>query len=251
MTRSIPPFIPKSIIGAPITHNWTERDTLKYYVLHDDIYPTKIHDAIDRIAYRAKYVLGLSIAEWIVWRFDGMADTGDLHQRLEAARPSVINWRYTKNLQVDLDDTPELSSDLKINEPLRLALTFLGELQRYYTIGYIYMTGMIVKMTVLAGHVLPTEAKTDFENWFKESIRRAARVYPPQPPYDKNTEQYIYTAEESVPMELYDLQQNFTREQTTDTLRALVKSLDPKTNPYLNSPDEMKALGFRSTPYEV
>lgn len=249
MAMTKPPFVPAGIVGAPLTYYWDDRLEVGFFADKDQ--NNRLYVAIDRIAFRAKFVLGLAIAEWIVWRFDGTADTKDLLQRLEAARPTVLTSRYTKDLMIELYDTPKISSEPSVNGPLRLVLTFIGQIHRGYSAGYIYMTEAIVRTAVLARHVLPGEAKKDFDIWLKESIRQAMSVYPPQSPYDKTTERYIATGEEPVPMELFDPQWNYTPERAKEALRALLKSLDPKSNPYLRTPSEMKDVGFSGTPYQL
>lgn len=244
-----PPFVPASIVGAPLTYPWDDRLEVGFLVGKDQ--NNRLYVAIDRIAFRAKFVLGLAIAEWIVWRFHGMADTKDLLQRLEAARPTVLTSRYTKDLRVEVEDAPTFSSERRVDGPLRLVLHFLGEIKERYQAGYIYMTEEIVRTAVLARHVLPDNVRKDFDDWLKESIRPAVSAYPPQPPYDKTTERYIATGEEPVPMELYDPQWTYTPERAKEALRALLKSLDPKSNPYLRTPSEMKDVGFTGTPYQL
>lgn len=244
-----PPFVPASVVGAPLTYPWDDDLELHFVAARDQNH--RLYVAIDRIAFRAKYVLGLAIAEWIVWRFEGIGDTKDLLQRLEAARPTVLTSRYTKDLRVELPNTPTFSNERRLDGPLRLVLHFIGEIKELYQAGYIYMTEAIVRTAVLARHLLPANAKKDFDHWLSESIRRATNVYPHQPPYDKATERYIATGEEPVPMELYEPQWSYTPERAKEALRALLKSLDPKSNPYLRTASEMKNLGFVGTPYTL
>lgn len=247
MPSAIPAFVSVCVVGAPLTYPWDDDLELRFFAAKDQ--NNRLYSAIDQIAFRAKFMLGLATAEWIIWRFHGMADTKDLLQRIEAARTSMMNWRYTKDLRVKVRNAPTFSSEPRVNGPLQLVLNFIGEIHGGYVTGYIYMTEAIVRTAVLARHVLPDDVKRDFDEWLKESIRRAASVYPPQPAYDKKTQQYVATTEEMVPMELFDPQWNYTPERAKEALRTFLKSLDPKSNPYLRTPSEMKDVGFSGTPY--
>jgi hypothetical protein len=54
-----------------------------------------------------------------------------------------------------------------------------------------------------------------------------------------------------VPREAFDPDANYQPEQRRELLSKFLSGLEPTKNPYLRCPEEMKAMGFAGTPYQV
>src|SRR5512134_2186391 len=90
--------------SVPIEYKWTEALSDKFYTSKDA--NPRLYDAIDEMNFKAKMALGVAIAEWILWRFEGHADLQDAHRAVEASWASVIHPAYAKPLPFELDDEP-------------------------------------------------------------------------------------------------------------------------------------------------
>jgi hypothetical protein len=247
MTHATPRYVAEGgVSGAPVAYTWTDKTGVRY--LGKDL-NVRLYRAVDALAYRAKMAVGVAIAEWIVCRFQGLAQLDEAWRRLEAARAVIVDSLYAKDLSFDPNDSLGASGELRINDALEVALTLLGDAAEHYCKCNIYLAEPVVNLAMLARHVLP--AKKEFDAWLEEAVRRAGAAYAPQPPYDKWTKKYDASGEDPVPLELFDPAWTYTPTNAKNALRAFLATLDPKANPYLNTPDEMKAKGFSGTPYQL
>jgi len=243
---SIPPNFIKStgIIGAPIKYKWNSDLGLKFYAAKDQ--NARLYKAIDASQFKAKMAIGAAVTEWIIWRFDGHTNLADAHQRIEAAWVSVIDPLYTKNLSLKMKEDDDAAP---VEGALELALCLLGEIHGRYAKGNIYLAERIVNQSMLARHLMPE--KKPFDDWLSTTLQRAAEAFPRTTNYDKRTGIFDASGEKPVPREFFDPNFQYTEVHAEAALRAFLQTLDPKQNPYLNTPEEMKAAGFKGTPYTL
>jgi hypothetical protein len=240
-----PKYIETSgIIGAPIKYQWNSDLGLKFFAAKD--LNIRMHDAINASNFKAKMGLAIAISEWIIWRFDGHANLNDAHNRIEAAWASVIDPLYSKELSLQMTKDDNVAP---VEGPLELALCLLGKIHGRYCKGNIYLAAPIVNLAMLARHLMPD--KKAFDSWLSTALRRAAQVFPRGVTYDRKTGTYDASHEKPVPREFFDPNWVYTEAAAEAALRAFLQTLDPKQNPYLRTPEEMKAAGFKGTPYSL
>jgi hypothetical protein len=232
------------IMGAPIKYKW-DNDLAMQFLEPENV---RLYDAIDKSNFRAKMALGAVLTEWIVWRFQGHVDLADALHRIEAAWASVIDPAYTKDLRFNLTRSIHEKAAF-VEGPLELALLALGETYAHYTTGSIYLANPVMKQALLARHVIPT--KKAFADWLTDTLRRTAEVFPRNGDYDEDTETYDASHEQPVPREFFEPAFEYTEAVAKEALREFLRTLNPSETPYLRSPEETKAQGFKGTPYTL
>jgi hypothetical protein len=243
MPRQAPTYIVSAgVIGAPIKYKWNSDIGLGFY--DSEVENIKLYEAIDASNFKAKMAIAVAITEWIVWRFDGHTNLSDAHLRVEAAWASAIDPAYAKDLTLQMtkdDDTAPVEG------PLELALCLLGEIDALYANGNIFLASRIVYPARLARHLMPT--KKVYDDWLSATLRRTAQIFPRGPKYDRKTPTYDASHEKPVPREFFDSALKYSQTASDAALNTFLQTLDPKQNPYLHTPQEMKAKGFKGTPY--
>jgi hypothetical protein len=245
MTRTPPHYITAAgVVAAPINYKWNNDLALKFFAAKD--MNIRLFEAIDASNFKAKMAIGTAVTEWIVWRFEGQADLKNAHQRLDAAWASVIHPLYVKDLSVNLTKDHDKEP---VEGPLEIAMYLLGKTEGRYADGIIFLAAPIVNQSMLARHLMPD--KKVFDGWLSATLRRAAKAFPRGPQYDRRMEKYDGSGEKPVPREFFDPGFEYTDVAVEQALRAFLKSLDAKKNPYLRSAKEMKAEGFDGEPYTI
>ena len=234
-----------TIIGAPIKYRWNNDVALELYAAKDQ--NIKLYRAIDEANFKAKMSFGAAITEWVIWRLTGYVDLTDAFHRIEAAWASAIDPLYVKTLYFKLSRGIHDTEPAK--GPLEIGLALLGEINGRYTSGSIYLAAPVVNQAMLARHVMPQ--KKVFEDWLSDTIRRLASIFPRGVKYDRKTGTYNASHEKPVPRESFEPQFTYTDVAAEKAVSDFLKGLDFKQNPYLRSPEEMKALGFSGTPYTL
>jgi hypothetical protein len=232
--------------SAALKYKWSADIGGAFYAAEDE--NPRLYKAVDAANFKAKMSLGIAIAEWGVWRFDGHADINDARLRLDAAWASAIDVLYAKDLRVELTDEVHESGD-RIRGPLELCLDGLGDTYAHFSTASIYLAEPITKQTKLVRHLAPQ--KPAFDAWLSDSLRRSTEVFPRNAKYDRKTETYDSSHEPPVPREFFEAGFAYSEGASKAALRAFLKTLDPDTNPYLRTSDEMVALGFKGTPYSL
>lgn len=104
-----------------------------------------------------------------------------------------------------------------------------------------------VRLVVFARHVLPKSRHTVLKDWTAAILERIRTHWPMDPKIlDENERQGP-----PVPRAAFDPSVPYDPTMDEKLLREFLASLDPKENPYLRSPAEMKKAGFPGTPYQL
>jgi len=246
MVLKVPNHIQNAgILGAPNKFKWNSEIALKFYAAKDQ--NVRLYDAIDQSNFRAKMAIGIAITEWIIWRFEGCTDLTDAQNRIEAAWASVVHLAYSKSLILKMTKDDKLNI---VESVLELALCVLGEAHAWFKNGDIYLAEQIVKQAMLARHIMAN--KKVFSDWLSETLRLSAQVFPCEDEYDEDIGIYDASDEKPVPREFFfDPSFSYTEEAAFLVLKDFLDTLDPTENPYLNTSEEMKKLGFPGTPYSI
>ncbi|WP_280152280.1 hypothetical protein [Piscinibacter sp. XHJ-5] len=224
MALSIPPHIANAnVAGAAARYKWNSEIGLKFYAAKDQ--NVRLYKAVDEADFRSKFGLGVAITEWIVWRFQGLADVSDALRRVEAAWAAMTTPRAATGLKLVMshDDDRE-----PVAGALELALCNLGDLVQEYAEGSIYLAEIVVKQAMLARHLMPD--KKAFDDWLAAIVRQMAQSRPRNAKYDRRTGVYDYAHEPPLSRESFGAEFRVDDPAAQDVF---LKSLDPRENPYL------------------
>jgi hypothetical protein len=187
------------------------------------------------LSQRAVLAFAISCTEWILYRFRLVSSPAFLDDYIEAAWAVVVDARYA-NYYLEPRGDEWQGPDRK---PLAVALMLLVdtvvrvENDDHPDIGALSLAN-------LAAHVM-THPKP-FQEWRERVMTRLERLYPLNP---------RDTRGEPVPREALDPDFGFQPEMAPALIGAFLRRLDPKANPFLRSPDEMRKLFFEGVPYEL
>jgi hypothetical protein len=227
---TLPTYIAAAKIeGLPIRHSWESED----HFIHDS---PAMENLLFPIAFRGVASIATGISEWIIWRFEGLTDSTDAKQFVEACWAGLIDWRYRTEWRKSRETNPVGP----IDSPLASMYDLLNRVFQLAAIKSNGVGGNTIYLVYLARHVLPR--KPPFENWLKGVLGRFAEAYPRKQPNPLGP-----------PIPRQALQPNFesNAEESAELLRQFLSGLNPSANPYLRQPDEMIKLGFAGTPYSL
>jgi hypothetical protein len=224
-------------LAAPIQYKWSEKKAYEYVAVMDG--KSRLFLAIEKSLARAQYAVGLAAAEWSVRRLEHLADVSDCIHRIEAAWAKISDPCYGKPLKFRM--APGLFSKLpEVDGPLKIATVLVFSLDSRIQDRDRPIAETSTNQVNLARFVVPNPKA--FDGWLKQVLPRVAKYFP------NAGDPYIET-DLPVVRELCDPDFDYTPEAVEKARKAFLASLDWKTNPYLNSPAEMKALGFTGAPY--
>lgn len=189
-----------------------------------------------RFSHRANVGICIAIAEWIVWRFEGLDNDPMPLQYLEAAWAANVHLAYAKYIETDDDQWRGA-----VRGPINIAMSIVIDL--------LWEDGVIPGehaswMDNLARLVLSNQEP--YEAWLKACANRLNKLELPE------LEQDDYVLGDVVPRELFDTNRPFNPNQTITLVDGFLRALDFSDNPYLRSPDEMLKRGdFSGKPYRV
>lgn len=247
MPRARPSYVEEAgITESPLKYKWSADIGLKFYASKDA--NPRLLTAIEAVGFRAAMSLGIAITEWGIWRLEGHADLKDALARVEAAWACSIDATYAKDLKFTLSDGVHEGGD-SIRGPLEICLAVLGELCARYSKNSIYIVGSVIRQAQLVRYILPDKAA--FDEWLSSSLRTAAKTFPRTATYDRKKGIFDPSAEPPVPREFFEPGFVYSDDVSRAALRAFLKTLDPKKNPYLRTAKEVTATGFKGTPYSL
>lgn len=197
----------------------------------------RLADALLLISVKAAFGIGVACSEWVLARVEGHTDTIDAFLRIEAALAATVDPRYAKFPP----PLTSLSSGLpQFESPLRLTVKLLSYAhERCAGDGY-GVRSSTQGLCMLVDHI--TGHHPAFTPWLSESLRRCHEHFPAsEAPVEE---------ERPVPQELFEPGFVWSAEASEEALQRVVQTLDPAKNPYLCSPDEMLASGFKGLPYD-
>jgi hypothetical protein len=226
------PLLPPSYItdagiqGAPLKYKWSEDIGLKFYASKDA--NPRLLTALEAVSFRAAMSLGVAITEWGIWRLAGHGDVTDALERVEAAWVCALETASVKDLKFTFSE-----EENQIQGPLEIFLVVLGELCTRYSKTSIYIVGSVIRQAQLVRYIVPDKAV--FDDWLSTSLRKAAKTFPRKPTYDRKKGVFDPSAESPVPREFFEPGFVYSEEASKAAIRAFLKTLDPKKNPYLRT----------------
>ena len=223
-----------SLSSAPDDYTWDNDVFDRLLGVTDEDNPGLI-GALLAISVRASFSLGIACCEWVVARVQGYVDTNDALARIEAAWASTLDPRYAK-LPGPADQT---SAPEQFANPLYLAMLLLADSHGRLLNDASQIRSNTQALAMEVDHIAGRHPA--YEPWLSESLGRAREHFPAA---DKTV------GEESlVPKNFFEPGFVWREGAARETLEAFVSGLDPAGNPYLCSPEEMRAAGFTGAPY--
>lgn len=223
-----------NVIGVKVTYKWEG-------TVHYNRESPPLIKQLARLSHAARLSVGLGIAEWIAWRFQGLAHDEDSIRLLEAGWAAMADPSYAKSWSATQEKRPhdalggavfafkdQLSSLLSAERARRKSpKTSSGGPAR-----------TVVQLAFLARHVLPN-AKP-FDRWLKSTLARLSELHPKQ-----SDEAFG----EPVPRQALDPDFNYAPDESSTLLDGYLRGLDWKANSFLRSPEELNAAGFVGKAY--
>lgn len=238
--------------GFPVEHAWSKALAEEFYLEEET--NVRLIEAVQKTSYKAQMAIGTALAEWLLWRFEDMADLTLGRHAVEACWATVIDLHYAKPLGFEPKNVPKLSSLADVDGPLRIGLSVLREMRGRYLKGKPSLAASVMKLALLDQHVIP--ARKEFEAWLTSTLERTAKAMPggPPPAAADADEDPAYDPRAGTPIArefFFDPEWKLTKEANQAALSAFLASLDPATNPFLRTPEELRAEGFTGEPYRL
>jgi hypothetical protein len=254
MPADVPSYVPPSIVGAPLNFHWEGAS--------DHIGPvetvTPLLDLLAGTTTTAQIAMCAGILSWGAWRLKGHVEVEHNFELAEAAFAYVVDWRYVDRDAGPRgkapDQPPALSAMKQLNRFMRLGLN-----QDKYWDSYFQPVWETFHSAHIVRHILPNAMRSDFESWLATLVGRIKSHWakPDEEfrrkdtfPNAKEREQFISRHRgRPVPREILDPRFEYQEEDSPRLIGEFLARLNPQTNRYLRSPENMLALGFEGVPY--
>ncbi len=244
---TMPPHIAAAgIAGKPIDFAWDETNTRQYYFGRTS---DQLANKIIPISPRGQIALAAGIAEWIVWRFEGMSDFIDVRDYVAAAWTAVIDFRYATGW-VAPSDRPLTGPILKSQWIAALTLddvvrTVQERSPSEFEVGYV---------AFFANHVVGRHRA--YKAWLEQVMKRLAELSP----LPETTREWYETTDHTpeqiaefdwgipVPREALDTTREYDMARAPADFDAFLRSLDPSRNRFLLDAATLREHGM-ARPY--
>lgn len=208
-----------------------------------------LNKAVCGIGYKASIALVSAVSEWILWRLSKHIDTKKTSQLIEAWYAGSIDFSYMNLDQLFVENEQEDHFE----GPIVVMIIIMDMIKSRYECKSYYIHEYILNIILLARYISPE--KKIFDQWLSEKIQLISSKFPCRYNYnelDEDAEDEIYddSQEETPPRDIF-----FEKLASLDSfpikekLNEFLSSIDYKTNPFLSSPEEMIAKGFKGKPY--
>ena len=224
-----------NLSALPIDYEWDTVWFNTFWAVSDEDNP-RMANALQLVAAKAAFALGVACTEWVIARVEGHTDTTDAIRRLEAARMAAIDPRYA-SLPAPPPNAPSAPNEYA--SPLRLTMKLIAYAHEHCTGDGEGVRSSTQGLAMLADHLVGRHPA--YAPWLSESLRRCHEHYPV---VDATVED-----EPQVPLELFNPDFIWTQAGAQHAIESFVSSVDPAGNPYLRSPEEILASGFKGVPY--
>lgn len=229
---SLPSYVESSgIMNAPVEHNWDDSDPMAAYAWLDE----RLQHRIGAISHRGRLAVSAGFAEWIAFRLKPFCSDPLLFHKIEAIYAGIVDWRYMSSQALPSRRDYLGATRAPLWEAAKLIDKMVDLTKRKQ-----FATPESVCLSFLALHVIPNPKP--FKDWRRFAIGRLTTLYP----LDRDI-----PLGPPVPRDALNPDLDYKPEMAHQLLSKFLKSLDPRTNPYLRSAPEMIAAGFEGTPYSL
>jgi len=215
----------------------------------------RLFNVLNKIGYKATMGFAITLTELIQLRsknhYPYINANQEFSPKIEALWAAAIDPLYLDKYYFDY----EYFDENKVMTTYWSNWYILIYLAGKYTKGSYHIHEYLVNLSMLARHLMPNREL--FDKWFVETIRKTVETFPCLYDYgdlDEDDKDAVYdcSADAPVPREFFfnpDFQ--YSEEAAKPVLNAFLQSLDYKNNPWLRTPEDMLAKGFKGTPYKV
>lgn len=234
------------IVGTPIDFAWDEANTRDYY--WDRVSEPLRHKLLP-MSPVGELALAAGIAEWLIWRFEGMSDLRDARDYVTATWAAVIDLRYLVEW-VEPHDRALIGPVLKSQWITAYLLddVFVNVQRRSpceYQVGY---------LAFFANHVLGHHKA--FRTWLEQALVRVAELSPIAESAREWFKTTLHTPEQiatfdsgtPLPRAALDTTRPYDMADAPAELDAFLRGLDPARNRFLVGPEQLRAQGM-ANPY--
>ena len=235
-----PNYIERAVIDSPsIRFTWDEWNVRATYEPADE----RLVESLMKLSKRANCAFTIAIAEWIVYRFQPLDRDPQPLRYLEAAWAANIDLAYADEMDIVDDEWRG-----PVRGPISMALTFVIDalFAEEAKPNAPFDPAWAAKF---ARHVLPDQ--TQFDEWFDACLVRLRTYFPPPDEADLDLFDESRNGGLWVPREAFDPRLDFKPEMIPSFIEHFLGGLDPASNSFLRSPQQMRQIGFRGTPYRI
>jgi len=217
---------------------------------------TKLHTAFQKLTVCAEATVCALVEEWLLWRLSSATDAQPWLDHVDATLAWEIDPRYRD------ENAVKFRVDTSANQAIRDAVMCVGLAtdDRFWespaTADDKAAAVVSVTRQTLEGKLLRS-----FNTWLEFALTRAAKLDPkpkakrPRRKDFDSDEQYYEASRpyfgRALPREALDPNTDYTPSDREKLLRSFLEGLDWKKNRFLRSPEKMKKLGFKGTPYKL
>ena len=218
------------VVSEPISYKWEP-------MLHMELAekpPRNVKNAVEDVACNATFTFALGVAEWLWWRLSRLTTRVDARLYIEALWAASVDRRYLKKKR------PEQAGDRSdpANGALCGAEVLLSVATTDARMNHPDRGKSFAKLTTVVRYTMPDTKP--FDAWLKTTLDRFAKAFP----YDA-----AKPGGPIVPRVFLDPDVPIDMKAISKLLDEQLQAIDYKNNPFLATPDELKAAGFEGTPY--
>lgn len=215
-----------------------------------------LFSSIKDLGYKATIGMAAAITEWIHWRVCETEEEIYKHMpQIEVIWFAAIDPLYISKYDFEwkFRNTEGMPTPLSGNWFINRLL--LND----YMKGVCYVHRYLMNLLLLILHLLSTNDKKVFNKWFEETVQKIVAIHPCPYKYEelpglKSTAKIIdlYDCSNDAPISrdlFFNSSFSYTEENNNMAVHTFLQSLDYTTNPFLSSPEEMIAKGFKGKPY--
>lgn len=217
--------------NAPVDFEWND----KFPALNFSKTVPSLQKQVAAISPRGVVALAAATAAWIVVRLSSACNDPLPSQCIDAAWASVYDWRYFRNEQLPSKSGWTGPSRGALWSSMKLLTDIVGYAESH--------TGAYLNRTVDLSNLYEytTKEVRPFRVWRKKAIECLSELFP----YEKGEPGAL-----PVPPEALDPKDNYDAASADADMKKFLQSLDPASNPFLRSAQELKKMGFKGTPYQ-
>lgn len=250
MTLDIPPYLLSLTSAAPpVAHAWSQSAAMTALGSETPALLNKLAE----LSFRSVLGLRAALGEWIVQRFAGLHDDSEHVQVNEAMWAASVDIRYLRR------DAMTFAADSvsPIHGPLQLSKTNAREIADLYFKAAFGAVRYTIGSVHLVRYVL-TDSKP-FDAWFKAVVTRLPDLSKPSARtaggFDvarKKTEPRGVPNDifgSPIPREAFDPKFDPASGDMASLIDAMLARISSQPNPFLYTPDELAAMGFKGRAY--
>ena len=214
----------------------------------------RLFSIVSKIGYKSAIGVAVVLTELIHQKTKEIYPNIDTYQfipKIESLWAGAVDPLYLKTFKY----TFSYKDEHGIRTPYYANWLTLGDILKNYMEGSLYIHRYLMNISMLARHLISD--KKLFDKWFAETIRKTSETFPCPYDYDEldtddKEARYDCSDDAPIPREFFfDPEFKYSEDAAKPLLNAFLQSLDYNNNPWLCTPEEMLAKGFKGTPYEV